>query len=419
MKTVFTAHASDEMACHALKELSNKGHRTQVINDGGEVSLCSIAIFSVEREVRNKFLRLSTHRMTEEGVEVPQWAATLPFVVAMSASMGRADRRGLRVALDNMADIYGAWGPWMQKPEAPWNPAWKDGEKHRAFGAWRLKAQGAVCGVSCAERLAHRLRPIFEPRRTDEIKRLVVTGCALFNQPHTDVVAMIPKEKSKAALGALEAVVLDAGVNDVRFVVPREDLLRTETRDHFHPFMYMSIEDVARHLGRNVPESTRIRGRLHAHARNDEEIADALRASADALMHEIVQPLRVRTGIPIVDTTWSGYVGPYLERAYALAQKHRAFAEDIYLERVRTRPSYASLHKIDPERGLWRTISNNAFYIAEAMFLKDNPDTAVVNCEFADTFWRGLEQMLGQEVWGDFRPFIGMVGEGARQPWGY
>lgn len=420
MDLVFVALESDTLACRSLELLSGYGRTLRVTGRNDTIEPHSIALFSVEQATRNKFLRLSAHRMPEEEIRVPEWAAHLPFTVAINTRNCESDRfNGLSVALRTMAEEYKSWGPWMRSPEAPWRPNWKGGKKHGGFDAWRAKAKAAAGDAACIERLRHRLSPIFVPRGVEEIRTLIVTGCALFNQPHTDVISVLPRSKVRTVVRTLEHIVAESGVSDVRFVVPRGDLLREEFRDHFHPFIFMSIEDAEKRSGKKFGAFSRILGKAHAHARSDVEISSALDLSAEALIREIVRPLSEKTGVAIAGVSWTDYIGPYIERGHALAEKYRAFAEAIYRERVRTRPSYASLHAIDPERGLRRTISNNAFYIAEAMFLKENPTVAIVNCEFADTFWKGLEQVLTDDVWGEFRPFIGMVPESARQPWGY
>jgi hypothetical protein len=418
MRLSFIAHAHDEIALRALKLLGGDGHDISVLQPGAMALKSSIALFSVEQEVRNRFLRLSPYRMAQEGVVVPQWASETPFVVAISSVSARLYPGGFRSALRDMAKVYGVWEPWMKRPVAPWNPGWHT-SAHDGFAEWIGRARNALPNVSCTKRLGYRLEPIFPIKEEREIRTLVVTGCALFNKPHTDVVDTMNPGKRLEVVQGLESIVHDSGVSDVRFVVPRSDLLRPEFREHFHPFIFMDVADVSAHLGSSLTGSARLLGRSHFHARSDAEVALALDRSGDALVHNVIAPLAANTGVPIVPVSWSDYIGKYIADAMKVVSTHRAVAEEIYLERVRTRPSYASLHVLDPERGLKRTLSNNVFYVAEAMFLRDNPDVAVVNCEFADTFWKGLEEVLSREVWGDFRPYIGMVPEPMRQPWGY
>ncbi len=418
MRLFFTAHAHDSVALRALKLLGGDGHDISVLQPGAMATKSSIALFSVEQEVRNRFLRLSPYRMAQEGVAVPPWASETPFVVAISSVSAVRYPDGFRSALRDMAKVYGTWEPWMKRPVAPWNPAWHT-SAHDGFAQWIGRARDAFPNESCAKRLGYRLAPIFPVKEEREIRKLVVTGCALFNKPHTDVVDTMSPEKRLEVVRGLESIVSDSGVNDVRFVVPRSDLLRSEFREHFHPFIFMDVADVSAHLGSGLVGTARLLGASHFHARSDAEVALALNRSGDALVRDVVVPLAESTGVPIVPVSWSDYIGKYVVDAMGIVSKHRAVAEEIYLERVRTRPSYASLHSLDPERGLKRTLSNNVFYVAEAMFLRDNPDVAVVNCEFADTFWKGLEDVLSREVWGDFRPYIGMVPEPVRQPWGY
>lgn len=418
MRVSFAAHADDAVAMTALRYLSGarENYPTQMLTGTEPASASTICLFSVEGLLRNRFLRLPGHR-TEENISVPVWCRSVPFRVAISAPNARANPAGLRIALSNMAADYRRWGPWMRSPDAPWNPEWSDGVKHPAFELWRAQARAALNGVPTFEKLMHRVQPVFETNALD-ISRLVITGCALFNRPHTDVVNVIPKDKQRVVVETLASVVHDAGVDDVQFVVPRADLVRSELRDHFHPFMFMSVADAERSLGHSL-RYARIFGERHARARSDAQVAEALECSGDALVRDIVAPLQEECGIPVRAITWSDYIGPYLAEACMLAERYRSEAEAIYMARVSTRPSYASLHKLDPVRGLRRTIANNAFYLAEARYLERHAHTAVINCEFEDAFWRGLEPAIEREIWGSFRPLIGMVPLPARQPWGY
>jgi hypothetical protein len=183
--------------------------------------------------------------------------------------------------------------------------------------------------------------------------------------------------------------------------------------------MFMGLKEVEQQVKYQLGTGARLFGKAHAHARTDAEVRAALDQSGEMVRRDIIGAVETNLDASIKACSWTDYIGPYIDAAHAVAQRHRDVAERIYTERVRTRPSYASLHAIDPGRGLRRTIANNVFYIAEAMYLRDNPDTAVVNFEYADTFWKGLEDILAKEVWGEWRPFVGMVRQDARQPWGY
>lgn len=417
MKLSFVAYRSDSIAVRALESLTS--YSTRIIECGVEPPEHSIGLFSVPKIRRDRFLRLATYRMEQEGITVPAWASELPFLVAINAELAQARRHDLAHALHTMAKEYQKWESWMMKPEAPWNPGWQHGGPHLLFEPWRQRVADMFGNPQPIAKLACRLRPVFPINTGTEVERLVITGCALFNQPHTDVTDTIPEVKRRDIVRMLGDFVLESGIRDVSFIVPGSDLLVGELRDHFHPFIFSSLEDVARHTPHGGHASARLFGAAHAHARSDAEIARALERSGDALVKAIAEPIGAITGVPIRCISWTQYIGEHITKASDIAHRHRSVAESVYLERVRTRTSYQSLHKLDPERGLKRTVANNIFYLAEAMYLKANPETAVMNCEFADTFWTGLEQILEQEVWGAFRPFIGMVPEEVRQPWGY
>jgi hypothetical protein len=418
MQPSFAALEYDDVALAALRFLGNQGCGTKVLTPEECLPAKAVGLFGTSTELRNKFLRMSKHRFAQEGIDPPATWSTHPFLVAIHDS-ARIEFPRYRYALRQLADMYRSWGPWMLSPDAPWDPRWKDGEPHPDFSSWRDCALASLSSVTASEKLQHRLQPIFPVGDSQEVSELVVTGCALFNKPHTDVIAKIPAGKCALVQETLAAVIAESEVRNVRFVVPRGDLMSPILREHFHLFMFMSLEEAGKHAGQKFAVYNRILGEAHVHARSDSEIVEALEASALAVKRDLIGPLSVSSGVPVQGVSWTDYVGTYFDEAYAIALRHASVAESIYLERVRTRPSYASLHKIDPAAGLRRTIANNVFYIAEALYLRDNPGTAIVNCEFADTFWKGLEGVLEAEVWGSWRPFIGMVPKAARQPWGY
>ncbi len=422
MPIQFLAHVSDDTAQQALAVLEQHGYETHLVSGEIHTYPGTVSLFSVP-ELRRKrtarCIRLSTHRMGQENIPVPAWAAAHVYRVAVSEKKLKERPENCARALLQMAREYAAWHPWMERPDAPWNPLWHDNNvPHVDFPQWKDAARKQLGELTTLERLSYRLEPIFKEAERAPIKKLVIMGCALFNHAHTDVIDSIPQAKRERIVEGLSTILAESRVEDISFIVPRSDLLRPELRDHFHPFMFASLDEVASHIKRDVPPTERLFGAAHAHRRTDAEIARALEASGDGLVREIAQAVSVRIGMPITTISWSVYIGEYLAEAAQLAEKTRDVAEAIYLERVKTRPSYATLHAIDPHQGLKRTIANNVFYLAEAMYLRDHPDTGIVNCEFADTFWLGLEQVLKTHVPGS-APYIGMVPKDIRQPWGY
>lgn len=414
MDTVLVAHADDAIARTALDLVSFN----RVLIDTETPSPRHLALFGVESLRKGGFLRVARHRMPDESIAIPAWAAEMPFVVAVNAQR-LSDGSGFRQALAQVIDEYRQWAPWMKEPFAPWMPYWHSGNPHKNFAAWQTRANEVIGMPTMRDVLEQRLQPVFAVRSETPVTRLVITGCALFNQPHTDVTDFIPGLKKKRVVEVLGNLIGECQKPLVDFIVPRGDLLQSGLRAHFHPFMFMSLAEAGAH----VPEAGRLSARLfgleHAHRRSDEEIARALERSGDAIVNLIARPLEETSRAAVRPRTWHEYVGAYFPAARALAEECRDVAEAIYMKRVATRPSYASFHKIDPQRGLERTVANNIFYIAEAMYLRDNPDVGVVNCEFEDAFWKGLEPLLEREVWGSFRPLIGMAPRDVRQPWGY
>ena len=416
---LFVAHHTDRAAREALLILRDMGYATADVEEMETIPPSAIGLFGSSAKFRNKHLRLSSHCMEEEGFKAPAWGSGLVFLVAVNEVElgGKYRKANFRNALKVMADYYASWHPFMKKPDAPWIHCWSRGTPHQAFRDWHARARKAAGDVTVCERLSYYLNPVFTVKGDHEIDRLLVTGCALFNKPHTDVVSTIPTEKRDAVVRVLASILRDSSVSEADFIVPGPDLLDSRLRLHFHPFMFESIAAVEGHLGFALDTQARLFG--HMHARSDEEIAQALEASAECIRSDVVGPISAASGVTVQACSWTERTGPYLERAHDIARKHSDVAARIYVERVETRPSYASLHAIDPVRGLERTIANNVLYIAEALYLKDHPTTGIVNCEFADTFWKGLEDILAAEVWGDWRPYIGMAASEARQPWSY
>ncbi len=417
MEPIFTAAPDDAAAQRALAVLHQLGHKTYTFCPPQRPHQTHIGLFGSTGAFRNSFLRLATHRMRAEGFELPAWADGMPFLVAVNEVSTRSVSIPLRHALKNLAEQFASWEPWMKDADAPWHPTWHAGV-HEAFPAWRTKAADTVPAPAVRTRLEKRLAPVFKTNDSRPIERVLVTGCALFNAPHTDVVAEIPERKRSTVVGMLGTLFTELGC-PVDFIVPGPELLDARLRDHFHPFMFMSVPDVEKHLGSQLWGSARLGGRDQWHARSDAEIAHALEASRDGLIRDVVEPLAHRSQAAVVARPWLDVIDPYLEMASRIAGEHWHVAERIYKKRVETRPSYKSLHDIDPARGLRRTVANNVFYIAEALYLSEHPEVAIVNCEHEDTFWLGLEELLSKLVWDTWRPFIGMVPKPIRQPWGY
>lgn len=416
MDLVFTASERDATAQRALMILRRLGHQTATFDTEGVPNRTHIALFGSDAQFRNSFLRLATHRMRSEGFALPEWASNMPFVVAVN-SASQTSSREFSQALKNLATQFAAWEPWMRHTDAPWEPRWHEGQ-HEAFPSWRASATETLPTRSIYARLSTRLSPVFKTGNNLDIGRVLITGCALFNAPHTDVVAEIPERTRSRIVQGLGTLVAEIGC-PVDFIVPGPELLDGRLRDHFHPFVFMAVPDVEKQLSTQLGSRARLFGHAHWHERSDAEIAAALSASREGLVRGVVEPLAHNAAQPVIAKAWFDIIGPYLEMATRLAETHRTLAERIYLKRVETRPSYKSLHDMDPTRGLRRTLANNVFYFAEALFLRDNPDVAIVNCEHEDTFWVGLEDALHNDVWGTWRPFIGMVPKHLRQPWGY
>lgn len=418
MKTFFVARSDDRLGVLAIQQLMSVGIEARVLNESEEAAPTDIAVFTAPGDAvfRRRYLSISPHKFAKRGILVPDWAHMTPFRVAI-----RGDGQAMRIsnfteALHQVALSYASWNPWIN-PVAPWNPDWKHGQIPETFTAWRAQAQQLVPPPAIEERLKKFLTPVFAPSPTVGPQTLMVIGCAAFNRPHTDVVETLLPSKMNSVLRNLEELVMAGGFTKVQVVIPEADMLDHEiARAHLHPFIFMAVPDVEHMLGKPFTETTRLWDRTHQ--RTAAEIAEAFTASAEAMKRQLVEPLASAVNVSVEAVSWVETIHPYLEEAARIVEGNMELLQGIYLERVNTRPSYALLHSIDPAAGLARTVGNAALYVAEAMYLRDNSNHLIANYEANDVYWLGLEPVV-RTLWGDRTPYIGMVHEAYRQPWGY
>jgi hypothetical protein len=362
-----------------------------------------------------RFLHVAPHKFSERNIEPPTWAQSTVFLVALRPNPSSKSVRDFKEAVLQVAATYTMWNPWAE-PVAPWNPSWPQGTAE-AFVVWHDRAKDVVSKPSLEKRIASHLCPIFPPTTVHEHSTLVVIGCAAFNRPHTDVVGTLVAEKMQFVVEELRRLVSAGEFTHVEIIIPDGRIISNHIgRMHLHPFIFLPVSKTEELLGMRHTELTRLWGRVHA--RSDIEIAEAFDESAKAMQRQLIEPLAKLVSVPVYGVSWFSLIEPYLQEAITLVEKHAQLLEAIYLERVRTRPSYATLHAIDPQAGLRRTFGNAVLYIAEAMHLRDHPDCVVANCEVHDTYWKGLAPIV-LPLWGKRVPYIGMVGEKFRQPWGY
>lgn len=418
MQVQFAAHADDSVAMEAVHLLRQKGIPVQVLMSGGTTTPTAIALFSTPSNIHfpSRFLRVAAHRLRKEDIAVPAWAMVTPFRVALNPRAPIAKYpRDFWEALQQVIQGYDDWHP-SQRVDAPWHVMWQH-TKPASFNTWRAQAAEVVPLVSGDEWMAPHLIPIFKadnaPRRV-----LIISSCCVFNYWHTDVVDSLEPTKAAAIVGALAPLIEDGQFDEVKVMLPGGDTLRHPVlRAHLHPFIYESMDVAERVLGTSIPDSMRLWGRRHK--RSADEIAEALEASRAAVDRDVVDPLRARVSIPISSVTWAGLLGDYIDEAHAHARKHAAFVRHMYESWIITGLAASTLHKFDPQRGFERAMANATMYLAQAKHLQDNPDHMVANCEQGEVYWRALEPVIATEVWGTFRPLIGMIDPRARPPWGY
>lgn len=416
MHVHFAAGANDELAMVAGKILKNRGHPVQVLQDGSRMSPVAIALFSSEGRFPNRFLRVSAYNPEAQKLSVPNWVHDSPFLVALKPTSPWKKRyTDFDRALAQVAETYGKWHP-SQSKDAPWNPVWHRG-RPREFASWRTRTREVVPVVSGDEWMEPHLTPIFCPS-AGRREVLVVSSCAVFNVQHTDVVETLSSGKTGVIVETLANFINGGKFSKVKFQLPGADTMdHAPLRSHLHPFMDESLEVAEGVLGKKLPSDVRLWGRRHK--RSWVEIAQALKASQRSLEKQVLEPLQKRVSIPVCSVTWAEELGDYLPQAYALAKKHIELLRSMYNSWIITGPAASTLHRFNPTRGLERTVGNVTMYFAEALFLQDHRNHMVANCEQADVYWRALEPVIAEEVWGDYRPLIGMVDPRARQPWGY
>ena len=415
----FVTSQGDALAAAAMRGLPFARRVTQ-LPIGQCAAPGTIAVFTAElkegQRKKRRLLFMCPHKFDHRGIEVPRWAKTTPLQVAIHPEAYSRDRRmGLADALKQVEKTYTTWNPWVEA--APWNPKWTHGDAPLEFLTWQERAQELIPPPTMEYRVAKHLTPVFRASPLPESPTLMVIGCAAFNRPHTDVVDQLLPQKMQAVVSGLIALVKNNSFKKIQVVVARSDILAHQIlRDHLHPFIFTSVADAEAMLGKSFTETTRLWGREHR--RSDAEIGQAFDESASAMRRQLVEPLSAKVPIPVEEISWVDMLLPYLSEASALTMQHQSLLEDIYLERVKTRLSYATLHAVDPRAGLKRTMGNAVLYVAEAMYLRDNPDCVVGNCEVLDTYWKGLTPIL-MPIWNERVPYIGMMQEQYRQPWGY
>jgi hypothetical protein len=422
MDVRFVAHDTDMLAREALGMLGRNGYATQILTNGADAECGSVALFSSGGEFRRvnrsryRFLRVASHRLETNGMDVPGWAKSTPFLVAIRDTTPiRTRQKEFLEALLQIAEQYSRWHP-AQTLDAPWVPTWTHGRPDD-FIQWRENAKKAVAGVSEDELLARHLEPVFSP--APALRRvLIVSCCAVFNRRHTDVADTLLPSKRDAAIRALSELIRDGKFSEVKFIIPGGDSLQQPAlRAHLHQFMFESMGTVEAAIGETLGEQERLWGRRHS--RTDEEIHQSLEAGRACVEREIVAPMRKLVATPVSYDTWRTCLGGYLARGQELAERHVEFVRDLYYTTVINGPASALLHRFNPARGFERTLGNAAMYFAQALYMMDRPDHLIANVEQTDIYWKAFEPVIAASVWGQYRPYIGMVDTRARQPWAF
>jgi hypothetical protein len=429
---LFCAHEGDICAGQALSILERAGYDVRLLSDGQTAPPSAVAVFSLARGVvmPGVHLRLAAYYLEEEA---PQWARNTPFLVGVKdMNLGDPKTRRRPEAILDMARRYEAWLPGVQSTgRTPWWPNPNDTgpmrlQYPRLFEVWAKKAREAV-ETTLADILTGNLETVFGGtqaihRAQEHGKpRLLITFCAVFNKPHTDIAERIESAKAAAVRSSLIRLLDDVApwISEAIFIIPGRDFIDEPLRQTLHPFFWPSLEELERALGQ------RLRGRLWGKngRRSDQEVAAALDYGYDLFLREIALPVKNSTQVKVSFTTWTEFFGQDLiNQAWEIAKAHREVAERIYRGRVQTREWYRTVARVDKmagsQSGLARTIANNAAYLVSALHSANHPGDLEIDFEVDRQFWDELSHVLS-ENWGDNEPYIGIAPASCRQPWAY
>lgn len=420
MGTRFVTVQDDRLGMHTIEHLRKRGYAVRALETTETALSTDVAFFTTSASIKFKkkphFFVVTPHKFAQRGVVEPPWATATPFQVAIRPNALTYSQRSFEHALEQLAQTYTEWNPWITPSPAPWSPEWR-GAIPEAFTNWYRKARAQIQPPSLTVRMQSYLPSVFKGSCIKEPSKLLIIGCAAFNKPHTDFVNELLPLKMRQVVAHLSTLITRTPFAGIEVVTVGGDILsHPAMRRHLHPFIFMSPKEVER--AGTVPQYALLKPVDKNYRRRDDEIAASLETSGEAMRRQLIEPLQEKIGQPVTEVSWLPMVRTYLDEATRLAEEHKTLIASIYRQRVETRPSYKAMHHVDPHAGINRTIGNAVLYIAEAMYLRDHPEYVLANFEANDVYWRGLETLV-QPIWREHTPYIGMAPEALRQPWGY
>lgn len=376
----------------------------------------------------NRHLRMPPFQVE---AELPAWARATPFTVAVKRrSVEATGRSTLPSALQGLIKEYHRWVPGGTR-KTPWNVGSPNSdpsdETQKAIADWTMRVS-RVYEPNLGDMLSQHLQPIFDDCvgsvAASTERRLVVMGCAPFNDPHTDIAQGLVEEKADRARRYFETLIREAApwLSEVVFLGVGADFVRHPAlKASLHPFFWPSIASLEELLGKRFGPGARICGRTGE--RTDDEVGEVLEYGFRMMERELVAPLRKQMDFPIEMARWTDLIDVgYFDWAYELTRTDDAIRQiinQIYQDRVEARPWYKTVEDaLGSAAGISRTRGNVAVYLATAKWMRDNPAAVSVDTEVDGQFWRELTSPV-EEIWGDGMPYIGHVPPAVRQPWGY
>lgn len=430
---IFVAHKDDLKGVVAIEKLKQRGYTTQLIQAMDSPNKPYVAIFGLETTDVGSvgkggyYLRAASHRLTDSTI-VPSWALETPFRIGVFRTVDRPQKKGtmssFAIAIVEAAKVFNTWSPGVKDWPAPWTktksetPAPEHADQFENWLDFALQVIGHGDAMSILR--ATLPAPIYAHSSPPTTPKLLFLGCATSNHPHTDVAEDIPQAKLDAVLKFCNRLIanLAGKISNVTFSAVSADFLRHPMlRSSLHPFYFESTSEIERRLGK--PFSN---GKLRLwdwnHKRSDAEIAAALRHGEHLIQQGLISPVAAKATIPVSSANWLSIISAEtLDWAWEQAQALTGL-EALYDDKVKVQQSWAILDEYDHNYGLSRLRANAGIYLALARFLKENPDTIIVDFEVYPFYWSYLSDHV-KAVWGGDTYSVMPVPGNVKQPWTY
>lgn len=428
----FVAHRDDEKGVAAIEKLNLRGYTTQLIQALDSPNMPYVAVFGLETTdvgavgKGGYYLRTASHRLT---AVVPNWALETPFRIGIFRTVDRGtSKNGTRStfasAIAEAARVFSRWSPGIMDWPAPWTktksetPAPEHTDQFENWLDFALQAVGSGDVMSILR--ATLPLPIYVHSESPTTAKLLFLGCATSNHPHTDVAEEIPQEKLDVVIHFCNRLLanLEGKISSVMFSAVSADFLRHPMlRDSLHPFYFKSISEIEIRLGK-VFQNGKLRLWNWNHQRSEHELAAALKHGEKLIQLGLVEPVAAKATVPVSSANWLDIIPTeILDWAWEQAHSLKGL-EALYDDKVKVQASWAILDEFDHDYGLSRLRANAGIYLALARFLKENPETIIVDFEVYPFYWTYLAEYV-KAIWQGSTYSVMPVPGKVRQPWTY